>query len=261
MLSIGWTEMLIVAAIALIVVGPKDLPAMLRHIGKFVGSARRMGNDFKAELNKVAAIDDIRNIKKSFTEPLNETRTQIESEFNSIMPDGKVVPSGVIKPADPNAESVVDEIRNAAGMGPSLTDNAQAAKDAIASAVTKAAQASEDAAAKTTAAKTATGKAVSAKSATKPATKTGAKTGAKAKARAKPAAAKSAVAKPQEKPAPKPRARRVKPKTAKPKTAKAKPAVVKTAQAKTAQVKPVQAKTAKAKPAKLHSIADTPDDK
>ena len=104
MLSIGWTEMLIVAAIALIVVGPKDLPAMLRQIGKFVSSARRMGNDFKKELNKVAAIDEIRDIKKSFTDPLNETRSKIESEFNSITPDGKVVPSAsgqlVVMPAD-----------------------------------------------------------------------------------------------------------------------------------------------------------------
>lgn len=116
MLSIGWTEMMIVAAIALIVVGPKDLPGMLRHIGKMAGSVRRMGNDFKNELNKVTAVDELKNIKQSIAAPLTETKRQIEKEFNSIAPTGSVIPSGKITPKDPNAESVVDEIRQAAGM-------------------------------------------------------------------------------------------------------------------------------------------------
>ncbi len=116
MLSIGWTEMMIVAAIALIVVGPKDLPGMLRHIGKMAGSVRRMGNDFKNELNKVTAVDELKNIKHSIAAPLTDTKRQIEKEFNSIAPTGSVIPSGKITPKDPNAESVVDEIREAAGM-------------------------------------------------------------------------------------------------------------------------------------------------
>ncbi len=118
MLSIGWTEMMLVAAIALIVVGPKDLPAMLRQIGKVVGRVRKMGNEFKAELNKVTAIDEIKGIKQSIAAPLSETRRKIEEDFNAIAPDGSVVPSGKITPADPDAQSVVDEIRQGAGLEP-----------------------------------------------------------------------------------------------------------------------------------------------
>jgi len=116
MLSIGWTEMMLVAAIALIVVGPKDLPAMLRQIGKIVGRVRKMGNEFKAELNKVTAIDELKDIKQSIAAPLSETRQKIEADFNAIAPDGSVVPSGKITPADPDAQSVVDEIRQGAGL-------------------------------------------------------------------------------------------------------------------------------------------------
>lgn len=113
MLSIGWPEMMIVAAAALIIVGPRDLPNMLRTIGKVAGQARRMGNDFRRELNKVAAVDDVANIKKSITQPLKDVRSDIDSEFNKITDKG-VEPTGVIKPTDPNTESVYDEIKSAA---------------------------------------------------------------------------------------------------------------------------------------------------
>ncbi len=186
MLSIGWTEMMIVAAIALIVVGPKDLPAMLRQIGKIAASARRMGNEFKAELNKVTALDEIRDIKKSISAPLNETRSKIESEFNTILPDGTVKPSGVIKPANPGAESVVDEIRSNAGMDSEVEEPGQAAKASIAAAVTRAAQSAEKPAAGAKTAKRAASKAAQGKAkAAKPA-------GQRAKtAKSRPAKAKA----------------------------------------------------------------------
>jgi sec-independent protein translocase protein TatB len=111
MLSIGWTEMMVIAAIALIVVGPRDLPGMLRQVGRAVGSVRRMGNEFKAELNKVAAVDEIRDIRKSIASPLTETRRSIESDFNKLTKDGGVEPTGRFKPTDPKNESVYEEIR------------------------------------------------------------------------------------------------------------------------------------------------------
>lgn len=137
MLSIGWTEMMLVAAVALIVVGPKDLPGMLRQIGKAVGSVRRMGNDFKAELNKVTAVDELKDIKRSIAAPLTDVRRDIEKEFNSIAPSGEVIPSGKIAPSDPDAQSVADEIKAAAGIETPAPDG-EAAKASIAKAVTTA---------------------------------------------------------------------------------------------------------------------------
>jgi len=149
MLSIGWTEMMLVAAIALIVVGPKVLPAMLRQIGKVVGRVRKMGNEFKAELNKVTAIDELKDIKQSIAAPLNKTRQKIEEDFNAIAPDGSVVPSGKITPADPDAQSVVDEIRQGAGLEPiSQKENSgpSAARASMRASVTNAVQKNQQAA-------------------------------------------------------------------------------------------------------------------
>ncbi len=193
MLSIGWTEMMLVAAIALIVVGPRDLPAMLRQIGKAVGSVRRMGNEFKSELNKITAVDEIQDIKKSISAPLSETRASIEKEFNSITETGEIVPSGKIVPSDPNAESVVDEIRAAAGMGETLEENGAAARASIAAAVTKASKAQKKSSAKKVSASSKTTPA-----AIKPAAKRNTRAKPKvaaSKSSRKPRAAKAAVAK------------------------------------------------------------------
>ncbi len=116
MLGVGWTEMLVIGVVALIVIGPKELPAVMHRIGKFAGTIRRMGADFQRELNKTTGLNEIANLRNSVTAPLKATADAIRKEFNTTTPTGEVKPSGVLKPADPNAESVVDEIKAAAGM-------------------------------------------------------------------------------------------------------------------------------------------------
>jgi len=117
MLGLGWTEMLVVGVVALIVIGPKDLPVVMQRIGKFAGQIRRMGSEFQRELNKTTGLDEVRNLRQSITEPLRKSTEEIRREFNAMTPSGPK-PSGLIKPSDPSKESVADEIRAAAGMPP-----------------------------------------------------------------------------------------------------------------------------------------------
>jgi sec-independent protein translocase protein TatB len=118
MLGIGWTEMLVIGVVALIVIGPKELPAVMKRIGQFAGTIRRMGTDFQRELNKTTGLNEITNLRNSVTQPLKATAEAIRKEFNTTTAAGKVEPSGALKPADPKAESVVDEIKAKAGMAP-----------------------------------------------------------------------------------------------------------------------------------------------
>ena len=117
MLGVGWTEMLVIGVVALIVIGPKDLPVVMRQIGRYAGMIRRMGSEFQREINKATVLDEVRNLRNSITAPLKQTTEEIRREFNAIGASGTVKPSGAIKPADPKAESVVDEIKAAAGIG------------------------------------------------------------------------------------------------------------------------------------------------
>ena len=127
MLGLGWTEMLVIGVMALIVIGPKDLPVVMNRIGKVAGQIRRMGSEFQREINKSTGLDEVRSLRNSITAPLKKTTDEIRKEFNAMTPTG-VKPSGIIKPADPKAESVVDEIKAAAGMTPPKTPDQVAAE-------------------------------------------------------------------------------------------------------------------------------------
>ena len=52
MFDIGWSEILVIAVVAIIVVGPKELPRMLRTFGKTMGTVRRTANDFKRQFDE-----------------------------------------------------------------------------------------------------------------------------------------------------------------------------------------------------------------
>lgn len=52
MFDIGWSELLVIAVVAIIVVGPKDLPGMLRAFGRTMNQVRRTANDFKRQFNE-----------------------------------------------------------------------------------------------------------------------------------------------------------------------------------------------------------------
>lgn len=63
MLGLDFSELLIIGVVALIVVGPKELPQLMRSIGQWVGKARRMASEFQGQMNEAireAELDDVR---------------------------------------------------------------------------------------------------------------------------------------------------------------------------------------------------------
>ena len=68
MLDIGWSELLVVAVIALLVVGPKELPAMLRTIGKYIGIIKRQAQEFRTQFDEAIRDSEFEQVKKEFEE-------------------------------------------------------------------------------------------------------------------------------------------------------------------------------------------------
>lgn len=70
MFDLGWFEIAVVGAVLLVVVGPKDLPKVLRTVGVWTGKARRMARDFQKALDQYAKEAEIDDVKKAVETPL-----------------------------------------------------------------------------------------------------------------------------------------------------------------------------------------------
>ena len=64
MLDVGWTELLVIGALALIVVGPRDLPQLLHQVGRWVGQIKRMAGEFQRSIEDAARDTDLNSMKE-----------------------------------------------------------------------------------------------------------------------------------------------------------------------------------------------------
>jgi sec-independent protein translocase protein TatB len=68
MFDIGWSEIAVIAVVALIVIGPKELPGVLRMVGQWMGKARKMAGEFQGQFQEAMREAEMADLKKSFDE-------------------------------------------------------------------------------------------------------------------------------------------------------------------------------------------------
>ena len=78
MFDLGWTELLVIGVVALIVVGPKDLPVLFRNVGRWVGKARGMAREFSNAMNEAADEAGVNDIRKGLTAATNPVGTAMD---------------------------------------------------------------------------------------------------------------------------------------------------------------------------------------
>jgi sec-independent protein translocase protein TatB len=117
--DIGGTELLVIAAVALIVVGPKDLPVLLRKLGQMVARVRGMANEFRASFDEMARQSELDELRKEvqamregqYTAPMRDAAAQagdashvdqVFADIDASLNSGavKVSPYDAYQPAD-----------------------------------------------------------------------------------------------------------------------------------------------------------------
>src|ERR1700743_2847293 len=68
MFDIGWSELVVIAVVALIAIGPKELPGVLRIVGQWMGKARKMAAEFQGQFQEAMREAEMADLKKSFDE-------------------------------------------------------------------------------------------------------------------------------------------------------------------------------------------------
>ena len=65
MFDIGWSELLVIAVVAIVVVGPKDLPKLMRGFGHYAGKLRRAAADFQRQFEEAMRESEIEEVRKA----------------------------------------------------------------------------------------------------------------------------------------------------------------------------------------------------
>lgn len=215
MFEVGWSELLVIAVVMIVVVGPKDLPNMLRTFGRTAAKLRAMAGDFQKQFNealKEAELDDVKSSIDSIRglNPMNEVRKQL-NPFEQAAADVRSGVDTMMKPkpaADPAAPAAstpqaAEPLKNGATDMPGISAIEPAPAAPIFPAMTDAsvtAPVSEPAAPAKPARKAATAKARTTGAEAKPAVASKAPA-SKAPAKSSPAPAKAAAPKAAAKPA------------------------------------------------------------
>jgi len=106
MLDLGWSELLIIGVAALIVVGPKDLPRMLRTLGQYAGKARGIAREFQRSMDEAARqadIDELKEIKKGLDD-MREAQYKMQRDMSQSFLEGSK-PESKKAPASETAEA------------------------------------------------------------------------------------------------------------------------------------------------------------
>jgi sec-independent protein translocase protein TatB len=93
MFDIGWSELLLIGVVALVVIGPKELPGVLRTLGQWMRKVRSMAGDFQNQFQEAMREAEMADLKKQvddlahdFThyDPLSEVRKDVETAGRDI---------------------------------------------------------------------------------------------------------------------------------------------------------------------------------
>ena len=100
MFDIGWSELLVIGIVALVVIGPKELPGVLRSVGFWIGKARRMAGEFQSQFQEAMREAEVADLKKEFDElasgnVLTSTVKDVEEAMKLAMATGANVAESV----------------------------------------------------------------------------------------------------------------------------------------------------------------------
>jgi sec-independent protein translocase protein TatB len=106
MFDIGWSELLVVAVVAIIFIGPRELIPMLRAFGKYAGKLKRMASEFQSQFNEALREVELDQIAKEVEEirkisPVGDIEKELEAEMKPI---GAAV-GDIAKPIEAPAKS------------------------------------------------------------------------------------------------------------------------------------------------------------
>lgn len=108
MFDIGFSELVVIALVALIVIGPERLPKVARTLGHLLGRMQRYVNDVKADISREMELDELRKLQSTVEDAARSIEQSVHQEVSTAQSQFNDVTTAVteIAPAAPAAEAV-----------------------------------------------------------------------------------------------------------------------------------------------------------
>jgi len=87
MFDIGFSELLVIGVVALVVIGPEKLPRVARTIGHLAGRLQRYVSDVKADINREIELEELRKMRDSMQKAATDINSSVTSEMNKTADD------------------------------------------------------------------------------------------------------------------------------------------------------------------------------
>jgi len=100
MFNIGWSELLVIGIVALIVIGPKELPGALRTLGQWMAKIRRMASEFQNQFHEAMREAELADLKKEVDEM--SAKAQSYAHFDPVAELGRDIENAVSAPSTPS---------------------------------------------------------------------------------------------------------------------------------------------------------------
>ena len=108
MFDIGFSELLVIAVVALIVIGPERLPKVARTLGHLFGRMQRYVNDVKADISREMELEELRKLQSSVEDAARSIQNSVDKQVNETRIELDKVAEAVQPPADPAAPAGAD---------------------------------------------------------------------------------------------------------------------------------------------------------
>ncbi len=113
MFDIGWSELVLIAVVALVAIGPKELPGVLRMVGQWMGKARKMAAEFQGQFQEAMREAEMADLKKSFDEVKEAatgfTTNNIMTSLTKDVSDAMQIDKPASEPVDAQIASAIGE--------------------------------------------------------------------------------------------------------------------------------------------------------
>ncbi len=110
MFDVGFSELMMIAVVALVVIGPERLPKVARTLGLLFGRLQRYVNDVKADISREMELDELRKFKDQFEEAAHSVESSVRAEMSSA----ETTLNAIASEADAQTRVAVDAVESAA---------------------------------------------------------------------------------------------------------------------------------------------------